>query len=96
MCMYLYVDTYVKYCIAITDAAEAQATSPTGNRAKSNHSYRQPVCIQRFWNEDPCRAPGSPSALFSKESGASHLQLQTLFSCSFIHTFSQLRSINVP
>ena len=42
---------YVKYCIAIIHAAEPQATSPTGNRAKSNHSYRQPDCIHRFWND---------------------------------------------
>ena len=75
----------VKYCIAIIHAAEPQATSPTGNRAKSNHSYRQPDCIHRFWNdlegpwnrglrapwrslEGSWSAPGSPNALFSKES----------------------------
>ena len=120
--MYIYVCTsaymhictlcaciYIKYCIATIHATKPQATSAIGNRAKGNHSYRQPVWIHRRFHRqtvhrqpvhrqlshrqpvikanepqatDPtgnqsCKAPGSPSALFSNESEGS--LMQTLF-----------------
>ena len=50
---------------------------PTGNRAKSNHSYRQPVCIHRFsYNLEGHTCNYKPG-----------------FSSSFIRTFIQLQII---
>ena len=56
--IYTYIYIYVRYCITIIHSTEPQATSPTGNRAKGNHSYRQPVCIHREVTRGPWRIPG--------------------------------------
>ena len=48
----------MRYRITIIHSTEPQATSPTGNRAKGNHSYRQPVCIHREVPRGPWRIPG--------------------------------------
>ena len=58
--MYIYICVYVRYCITIIHATEPQATSPTGNRAKGNISYRQPICIHREVPRGPWRVPGGP------------------------------------